>query len=311
MEKLYLPQDFTGVLEEDLRPYEDRATTSFAIGYTKNKQLDMQTGLQYRDSLNVNLTAITWVEESKGYYNTGETKDQPYFDDILKICTLYLDRGGFIVEGFYRTLKYYGRVKRQPKMPYDARIEIKIKDEYNDTRFFTSKGMGLHKEIFVDNVIKIEGFEDFKINPKSIFFNLIKEVSIFNRCCDMNYVYAIAHEEKETLEKVKKYIGLAALPFAISGGAFVKVLQTSIGLVSYLCDIDSTFKLSDKLFEFKGPVVISDVHWKNWINFTTTDDNWDKKWHIPKINPAYSDSFGSKHDALEKFKKLQTILNIK
>ncbi|MGD1320228.1 hypothetical protein [Chryseobacterium sp. 2R14A] len=58
---------------------------------------------------------------------------------------------------------------------------------------------------------------------------------------------------------IKKYIGLAALPFAISGGAFVKVLQTSIGLVSYLCDVDSTFKLSDKLFEFKSSNVISYV----------------------------------------------------
>jgi len=38
----------------------------------------------------------------------------------------------------------------------------------------------------------------------------------------MNYIYAIAHEEKETLEKVKKYIGIAALPFAISGGGFCK-----------------------------------------------------------------------------------------
>lgn len=49
----------------------------------------------------------------------------------------------------------------------------------------------------------------------------------------MNYVYANAHEEKEALEKVKRYIGLVALPFSISGGAFVKALQTSIGLVSY------------------------------------------------------------------------------
>ncbi|SFT76920.1 hypothetical protein SAMN05421857_3210 [Chryseobacterium formosense] len=44
----------------------------------------------------------------------------------------------------------------------------------------------------------------------------------------MNYVYAIAHEEKEALERVKRYIGLAALPFAISGGAFVRALQTSV-----------------------------------------------------------------------------------
>lgn len=98
------------------------------------------------------------------------------------------------------------------------------------------------------------------------------------------------------------------MPFGVSTGAFVKALQTSIGLVSYICDIDSTFHLSDKLFKFKGPVVLSDVYWNNWKNFTTTDDNWNKKWHIPTINPAYdSTSIGSKHDALEKFKNLQII----
>ena len=127
----------------------------------------------------------------------------------------------------------------------------------------------------------------------------------------MTYIYAIAPEEKQTLEKVKRYIGFAALPFAIAGGTFVKALQTSIGLVSYLYDIDSTFHLSNKLFKFKGPAVLSDVYWNNWKNFTTTDDNWNKKWHIPKINPVYdSTSIGSKHDALEKFKNLQIILNI-
>lgn len=40
---------------------------------------------------------------------------------------------------------------------------------------------------------------------------------------------------------------------------FIKALQTSVGLVSYLCGIDSAFHLSDKLFGFRGPVVISDV----------------------------------------------------
>lgn len=88
-------------------------------------------------------------------------------------------------------------------------------------------------------------------------------------------------------------------------------LYTSAGLVSYLCDIDSTFHLSDKLFAYKGPVVISDVSWKNWRNFTTQDDNWEKKWQTPTVNPVYdSTSFRSKNDALEKFRDLQKILNI-
>lgn len=309
MEKLYLPQDFTGILEEDLRPYEDRSTTAFAIGYTKNKQLEMKTGLQYRDSLNANLTVITWIEDSNGYY-AGETEDQPTFDRIVKICTIYLDRGGFITEAFYKSFRYIGKIARQINMPSDARIEVKVKDVYNITRLFKSKGMELHKEIFLDKVIKIEGFKDVKINSKSIFFNLIKEVSIFNRCCDMTYVYAIAHEEKEMLEKIKKYVGVAALPFAISGGAFIKALQTSLGLVSYLCDIDSTFKFSDKLFEFKGPVVITDVIlniWKN--NFTYREGTY--YWGDPYHNSAYNQNdYGSKQDAIESFKELETILKI-
>ena len=251
--------------------------------------------------------------DSKGYYNTGETFDTPFFDRIIKICTIYLDRGGFIVEGVYKAFKYYGVVQKAPSnMPSDARAEKKIRDEYNVTRSFKSKGMELHKEIFIDKKLRIEGFEDFNINSKSIFFNLIKDVSIFNRCCDMTYIYAIAHEEKETLEKIKAYIGIAALPFTISGGAFVKAFQTSVGLVSYLCDIDSTFHLSDKLFEYKGPVVISDVFWKNYRNLPTKDENGEYKWHTPTLNPAYdTTSITSKQDALDKFKELQLILNIK
>ncbi|KFE99153.1 hypothetical protein IX39_00215 [Chryseobacterium formosense] len=305
MEKLYLPQDFTGVFPKEEYSYKEISLTSFAVGFSANKQIEMELGLQYKDQLNANLTAISWIEDNYGYYD-GETDDQPRFDKIVKVCTLYLDRGGFIVDGFYRTLQYNGKIVRPSEnMPSDARLETKIRDEYNITRLFKSKGMELHKEIFVDKVIKIEGFEDFSINPRSIFFNIIKEVSIFNRCCDMNYIYAIAHEEKETLEKVKKYIGFAALPFAISGGAFVKALQTSIGLVSYLCDIDSTFHLSDKLFEYKGPVIVSDVFLKFWTNKSYRNEQGDLDWWKPTKDPMRNNtSNGSKHDAIEKFKKL-------
>ena len=98
---------------------------------------------------------------------------------------------------------------------------------------------------------------------------------------------------------------MAALPFAISAGAFVKVLQTSIGLVSYLCDIDSTFHLSDKLFEFKGPVVISDVFLQFWKNTRYTNEEGDLDWWRPKKDPVRDNtSNGSKHKAIEIFKNL-------
>lgn len=66
----------------------------------------------------------------------------------------------------------------------------------------------------------------------------------------MNYTYARSLDEKVALEKTKRYEGLVALPFAINHGAFIKALQ--IALVSYFCDIDSRFNLSDKLFARKN-----------------------------------------------------------
>lgn len=310
MENIYLPQDFTGVLEDDLRSYEDRSTNSFAIGYTKNKLIEMNIGERYKDQLNANLTAITWVEDSRGNYK-GDSFDLPPFDRIIKIFTIYLDRGGFIVEGFYRTVKYYGKMESPVNMPSDARIEKKIKDEYNITRSFKSQGMDLHEEIFVKGVIRIDGFEDVKINSKSVYFKLLREASIFNRCCDMNFVYAVANEEQETFEKIKTIIGLAAIPFTIEAGAFVKSLQTAVGIVSYLCDIDSTFSLSEKLYEYRGPVVISDVYLKVWMNSYYFDDQGKRLWGMPKINPAYeTQSITSKSDALEKFKNLKNVFNI-
>lgn len=103
-------------------------------------------------------------------------------------------------------------------------------------------------------------------------------------------------------------MGLAALPFAISGGVFVKALQTSISLVSYLCDIDSTFNLSDKLFEFKGPVIISDVYLKSYKNMSFKNEAGERIWGERKIDPAYdTDSNNSKRDALEEFRSLNNV----
>ncbi|MGL6128632.1 hypothetical protein, partial [Chryseobacterium artocarpi] len=217
MEKIYLPQDFTGIFPKEEYSYFQIQNNSFAIGFTTNKYIEMNIGERYKDQLNANLTAITWIEDNKGYF-IGEREDMPPFDRIIKICTIYLDRGGFAVEGFYRTVKYYGKMESQVNMPSDARIEKKIKDEYNITRSFKSQGMDLHEEIFVKGVIRIDGFEDVKINSKSVYFKLLREASIFNRCCDMNFVYAVANEEQETFEKIKTIIGLAAIPFTIEAG---------------------------------------------------------------------------------------------
>ncbi|MDR2238253.1 MAG: hypothetical protein LBE92_19175 [Chryseobacterium sp.] len=311
MEKIYLPQDFTGVFPKEEYSYFKIQNNSFAVGFTINKSIEMNIGERYKDQLNANLTAVTWIEDNRGDYQ-NENFDLPSFDRIIKVCTIYLDRGGFIVEGFYRAIKYYGEVLSPPEnKPSDARIEKKIKDEYNTTLNFKSKGMELHEEIFVKGIIRIEGFEDVKINSKSVYFKLLREASIFNRCCDMNFVYAVANEEQETFEKIKTIIGLAAIPFTIEAGAFVKSLQMAVGLVSYLCDIDSTFSLSEKLYEYKGPVVISDVYSYSYRNNPFTNEKGDIDWGTPNKDPAYdSGAVGIKTDTLEKFKKLQTILKI-
>ncbi|MCT4084686.1 hypothetical protein HZP44_10460 [Elizabethkingia anophelis] len=127
----------------------------------------------------------------------------------------------------------------------------------------------------------------------------------------MHFVNAVANEEQETFEKIKTIIGLAAIPFTIEAGAFVKSLQTAVGIVSYLCDIDSTFSLSEKLYEYRGPVVISDVFTHSYRNTPFTDDKGKYDCLFPQKDPAYdSVDVGRKMNALEQFKKLQTILKI-
>ena len=79
--------------------------------------------------------------------------------------------------------------------------------------------------------------------------------------------------------------------------------------INYLCGIDSTFKFSDQLFEFKGPVVISDVYTYSYINESYKNEFGDLDWSKPKKNPAYdSGNIGNKQDALEQFKRLKYLI---
>lgn len=99
-----------------------------------------------------------------------------------------------------------------------------------------------------------------------------------------------------------------ALPFAISGGAFIKALKISIALVSYLCNIDSSFNLSDKLFEFKGPVIISDVYLESYKNRSFKNEGGERIWGERKIDSADDkESNNSKNDALEEFRSLNNV----
>lgn len=76
---------------------------------------------------------------------------------------------------------------------------------------------------------------------------------------DMSFVYSIAQEKKVPWENLKKIVAIVSIPIKIGGGPYVKALQGSIALINYLCTIDNVWKLSDDLFDFRGPVIISDV----------------------------------------------------
>lgn len=215
-----------------------------------------------------------------------------------------------IVQGSYQEYKYFAEIVQQPNMPSDARIEKKIRTERNKKFNFKSQGLDLHKEILVDGKLRIEGFNDMTVNSNADFFKLIKEVSAFNRSSEMNFIYAIAHKEKTYLEAAKNMVSVAAIPIELEAGIFVKVLQETLSLVAFLCDIDSYYELSDKFFEYKGPVVISDVFLSNYENKRyEIADGSGYTWGERKQSKKFDSGIGSKSDALENFKMLQVTLS--
>ncbi|AZB24300.1 hypothetical protein EG339_06595 [Chryseobacterium bernardetii] len=316
---LYLPE--TLVLnqpESDVNNYEESSNTCFCLGFTKvQSKIKMDIGEEYQDLLNAHLTAISWIEDNKGNIYSGDnaSRANPYRDRIIKTCTLYIDRGGKIVQGHYQELKYYAQiVQRSPTSATDDRIEKKIRTENDFKTRFKSQGLQLHQEIIDQGLLRIEGFEDFKMNPNAEFFKKIKEVCLFNQSSEMNFIYAIAHKEKKYLDIVKNTVSLAAVPYELELGPFVKVLQESLGLVAFLCDVDSEYELTDSLFEYRGPVIISDVYNSNYTNklIEIQDGSGTKEWEGRKQSKVLESGMDkdklSKFSALESFMELQTTL---
>lgn len=67
-------------------------------------------------------------------------------------------------------------------------------------------------------------------------------------------------------------------------------------------------KLSDQLFDFRGPVIISDDYLKSYKNRSFNNEGGERIWGERKIDPAYdTDSNNSKHDALEEFRSLNNV----
>lgn len=306
MSKIYLPEKLVlGQEEKDLYPYHRRVSTSFCVAFTLNKSTQMYTGNRYTDSLDACLTAVSWVEDNFcEIHLEGIRIDRPLHNRIIKTLTLYIDRGGHIVSGHYQEFKYLAeRILRRPTAASDDTIDRIIKLERNFKRNFVNDDL-LHKEIFIDKVFKIQDFPEFEIDTQSSdFYKLLQTVSIYNRSMDMSFVYSIAQNDKKLLDKFKKIVGIASLPLTIEAYAWVKALQSGISLINYLCTADDVMKLSDELFEFRGPVIISDVFDVAYDNkhFDPMSDNIT----IPKRE---SKSRGLKQDALDDFLAIKMIV---
>ncbi|WP_292008315.1 hypothetical protein, partial [Chryseobacterium sp.] len=308
MSKIYLPEKLVlGQEEKDLYPYRRRVSTSFCVAFTLNQSIQMYTGNRYTDSLDACLTAVSWVEDNFcELHIAGIGIDKPKHERIIKTCTLYMDRGGYLVSGHYQEFKYLAqRVLRRPTAAPDDTVDKIIELKHNFSRKFINgtKENLLHKEIFIDKLFKIQDFPEFKINTESDFFKLLQKVSIYNRSMEMSFVYSIAQEKKIQLDNFKKIVGIVSLPITIEAYAWVKALQSGISLINYLCTADDVMKLSDELFEFRGPVIISDVFDVAYDNkhFDPMSDNIT----IPKRE---SKSRGLKQDALDDFLAIKMIV---
>lgn len=308
MSEIYLPEKLVhGQVEKDLHPYHRRVSTSFCVAFTLNQPTQMNTGNKYKDNLDACLTAVSWVEDHFCVYEiAGIPDNMPKHNRIIKTCTFYLDRGGYIVSGHYQEFKYLAqRVLRRPTAsPYDT-VDKLIRLERNFNRKFISGSNDnlLHKEIFIDKIFKIDSFSEYKININSDFYKLLQTVSIYNRSMDMSFVYSIAQEKKIPWDVFKKVVAIVSIPIKIGGGPYVKAFQGSIALISYLCTVDNVLKLSEDLFEFRGPVIISNVYdilYKN-IYFDP------QKSIIPK--PVKDSSYISNdQSALERFLEIKMII---
>lgn len=302
MDKIYLPEKLViGQEEKDLYPYDERKSTSFCVSFTLNEPTQMNTGNRYKDNLDACLTAVSWVEDNYCSFKTrGISINEPNYERLIKTITIYMDRGGYLVSGLYQELKYNAFAD-------DTGIPKKITTLRNFKRKFISKSTDnlLHKEIFMDKIFRIKDIPEFKINTQSDFYKLLQTVSIYNRSMDMSFVYSIAQEKKAQLDAFKKIVGIVSIPIAIEGYAWVKALQAGISLINYLCTVDDVMKLTDKLFEFRGPVIISDVFENVYVN--ESNRYYEFKGKPQKINTGTD----LRRDDLKKLEALRNFMEVK
>ncbi len=150
---------------------------------------------------------------------------------------------------------------------------------------------------FIDKVFKIEDFPEFQINTQSYFYKLLQTVSVYNRSI-------IAQGKKVELDNFKKIVGIISIPITIEAYPWLKALQEGISLINYLCTADDVMKLTDKLFEFRGPVVISKVYDVVFMN-----DRFEPQYNIIPKPTKDSKYVSNDKSALERFLEVKTIVS--
>jgi len=310
MSTIYLPQKLVNRPEVDLYPFRKRTNWAFCIGFTINKQIEMLTGNEYKDKLMACLNAISWIEDN--FCPDDDSKYSSHYR-IIKIVTVYLDRGGIIVHGHYQELKYYAeRSKKFGEWAEEYGVDTIKNVEYNKRVEFELQGYDLHKAIFIEHKIQLKAMSAYHFDIESEYYKQLQSASVFNRVYDMSFIYAIAYGKQQDFRAFQTIISLAALPIDIAEKPAIKALQTSLDLVAYLIDIDGFTQFSDKLFEYRGPVVLTNTYYSRFGNekkdYNPNAPEEEGKWKTPTEDTYMRASFSSTNTDIEDFLKLNLTL---
>lgn len=316
MSKLYLPEKLVlNQKEEDVRPYKDRENTCFCLALTVNRDdIGIYVGGKEQETRGNCFTAVSWVEDNICIIPVEEN-DQfyPRYYRIVKTLTFYLDMGGFVQTGNYEETRFYAqRQKRTPTAHFlDTIDKVEGKVERISKKVLPMDFL-LHNDVIRDQKIKLENGGVYELNPHSEFYRYLCSVSAFNHTTDMSFVYASAYEAKKLQGKAEAAIGVLTFPVKVSELPVVFALQTSLELISFLIAAKNTLKLDEKMFNYRGPIIISDVYYSPYINKVFFDPNAGKYlWGVPEKNKDYSDDSSSnfsKKMELDKFLLLNTTL---
>lgn len=317
MSKLYLPEKLVlNQKEEDVRPYKDRENTCFCLALTVNRDdIGIYVGGKEQETRGNCFTAVSWVEDNMCILSVeGVDQRYPRYYRIIKTLTFYLDMGGFVQTGNYEETRFYAqRQRRSPQSDRNDTIEkLESKIERISKKVLPMDFL-LHNDVIRDQKIKLENGGVYELNPHSEFYRYLCSVSAFNHTTDMSFVYASAYEAKKLQGKAEAAIGVLTFPVKVSELPMVFALQTSLELISFLIAAKNTLKLDEKMFNYRGPIIISDVYYNLFNNESFFEPSLGKYvWNLPKRDKDFSNknsSSLSKNNELKRFLELNTLLS--